>query len=255
MRFTTFFLILCSGFLVMAWQMLRPDTSLPPVQTESGFAVVELFTSEGCSSCPPADRLLTQLAQNAGEENAPIFALSFHVDYWNYLGWADSYSDLAYSAPQRNYSQALSEGVYTPQMIVNGTYAFVGSNASKAQQALRSVLAEPASVTLSLQVQRLSAHLLEATYQAENFPADAVVHIALVERGLAQDVTRGENTGRTLTHENVVRAFKTLTADTQTATLTLPDDFAPQNTAIIVYAQHPRTKAILGATRLDVPMQ
>jgi len=235
----------------MAWQMTRSAPVPPIAQSDTGFAVVELFTSEGCSSCPPADRLLAQLASRA-DNDAPIFALSFHVDYWNYLGWTDPYSDAAFSARQRTYSRVLGEGVYTPQMIVNGHEVFVGSNASKAEQALRKALAQPAPVELSLDLNKLAADELQATYHADHLPADAVVHLALVERGLAQDVTRGENTGRTLTHENVVRTFTTLPADIHTTTLALPADYVPGNTTLIAYAQHPATMQILGATRIDL---
>src|SRR3954452_5453128 len=92
------------------------------------FAVIELFTSEGCSSCPPADELVSRLLS---ENKQNIYILSFHVDYWNRLGWKDSFSDPAFSARQKQYANYLSlDGVYTPQIVVNGEHQFVGSDES-----------------------------------------------------------------------------------------------------------------------------
>ena len=88
--------------------------------TGKGFAVVELFTSEGCSSCPPADRLLAEIYRNSPQEE--VFPLAFHVDYWNRLGWTDPYSDAAFSTRQRQYAQKLNDRVYTPMMIFNGLF-------------------------------------------------------------------------------------------------------------------------------------
>src|SRR5262245_48953789 len=113
---------------------------LPGAASASGFAVVELFTSEGCSSCPPADRLLADLAKRPG-----VYALEFHVDYWNSLGWRDPYSAAAYSDRQRMYG----DDIYTPQMVVNGTNLFVGSNRARAEAAIAAGLSAPPKVGLS----------------------------------------------------------------------------------------------------------
>src|SRR4051812_46079004 len=110
----------------------------------AGVAVVELFTSEGCSSCPPADRLLADLASEAARVGQPVFTLSFHVDYWNGLGWADPFSRPAYSERQRSYADALGGGTYTPEMTVNGKAAFVGSDAARARSEVRKALSRPA---------------------------------------------------------------------------------------------------------------
>jgi hypothetical protein len=111
--------------------------ALAPAPAAPGFAVVELFTSEGCSSCPPADQVLADVSHGAG-----VYALEYHVDYWNSLGCRDPYSAAAYSDRQRAYADALGEDqVYTPQMIVNGTNAFVGSNRQRAEAAIAAGLA------------------------------------------------------------------------------------------------------------------
>ncbi len=248
-------LILLFGVAVVAWRMLpkpAPEVVVPPGEA-APVAVVELFTSEGCSSCPPADRLLARLAAEARKNSEAVFTLSFHVDYWNYLGWADPYSDAAFSARQRAYSQTLGETVYTPQMIVNGRRAFVGSDASKARRHLAEALRQNASVTLALGVSPVTAEgVLLASYAAEDLPAGAVVHLAVVERGLSQNVTRGENTGRTLAHDNVVRVFETLEAGYGKVPLLLPKDLTLENASLIAYAQDAKTMAVLGATGIEL---
>ena len=114
--------------------------------TEPGaFAVVELFTSQGCSSCPPADRLLSSLLAEAEKEGKNIFPLSFHVDYWNRLGWRDPYSSSDFSKRQRRYATALSSGVYAPQMVFKGREECVGSNRYKAQAMINKVMKRQAS--------------------------------------------------------------------------------------------------------------
>ncbi len=244
-------LLACLAFA--AWRGSHTSEDAAPTGDAAPLALVELFTSEGCSSCPPADRLLAHLAAEARDSGDLVFTLSFHVDYWNYLGWADPYSDPAFSARQRAYSQALHEGVYTPQMIVNGRHAFVGSDAARARRVLAKALRQPASVTLAVGVSPVTTEgVLLVSYAAENLPADAVVHLAVVERGLSQNVTRGENTGRTLDHENVVRAFETLEARYGKVPLTLPEGLHPENTSLIAYAQDVKTMAVLGAVSVDL---
>ena len=255
-------LILLAGLAVAAWRAFprpTPEAVLPtgeadePTGEATPVVVVELFTSEGCSSCPPADRLLARLAAETRDSGEAVFTLSFHVDYWNYLGWADPYSDAAFSARQRAYSRALGERVYTPQMIVNGRRAFVGSDAPKAKRMLAEALRQPAQVTLAVGVSPVTAEgVLLASVAAEGLPEGAVVHLAVVERGLSQDVTRGENTGRTLAHDNVVRVFETVEASYGKVPLTLPHGLVLESASLIAYAQDAGTMAVLGATGIDL---
>ena len=252
-------LLILAGCLAFAtWRESRQqpaahtETTLPS-SDGAPFAVVELFTSEGCSSCPPADRLLAQLAAEARDSGKPVFTLSFHVDYWNYLGWADPYSDAAFSARQQAYSWALRDRVYTPQMIINGRRSFVGSDADRARRDLAEALQQPASVTLNAGVSPLTAEgVLLVSYAAPDLPENAVVHLTVVERGLSQRVTRGENTGRTLDHDNVVRVFETVEAPFGKVNLELPDDLTLANASLIAYAQDVKSMAVLGATSIDL---
>jgi hypothetical protein len=227
-----------------------PETTSPP--DSAGVAVVELFTSEGCSSCPPADRLLRSLVAPARADGRPVYALSFHVDYWDQLGWRDPYSDAAFSKRQRRYARALSVDTYTPQIVVNGRRAMVGSRAGRVRGAIESALTEPARVGVDLQIETTDE--LAVTYRlVGSLPADATLRLAVVERGLSQNVTRGENAGRTLRHANVVRSFETVSARRQgTTQLSLPDAVDRSQAYVIGYVQAP-SLAVLGAARVDLP--
>jgi hypothetical protein len=218
-----------------------------PAFENAPVAVVELFTSEGCSSCPPADRLLYDLADR---DDARLFPLAFHVDYWNRLGWTDPFSDAAHSQRQRAYARAVGSGrVYTPQMVVNGEREFVGSRRAAAEGAIQHALSAPALATIELHV-ALEGSEVRIDYAVTDAPDGAALHLALVQRRAEQAVPRGENAGRTLRHANVVRAFETVGAGEGSQTLGLPSDLDAENAAVVAYAQVPDTKQIVGASRL-----
>lgn len=218
-----------------------------------GIAVVELFTSEGCSSCPPADRLLSEIAQKAREKNQNIYPLSFHVDYWNYIGWTDPYSDASFSDRQRQYAQAFKTSrIYTPQMIVNGQKEFVGSSSSQAHSAISSALKMAASAKINLKASDLEDGVINVNYKVEGLPAGHVVNLALVERHLEQQVQRGENSGRTLKHDNVVRAFNTAKSAEGAVHLQASSEVRLENCAVIGYVQDGTTMRIIGASAVDL---
>lgn len=222
------------------------------------FAVVELFTSEGCSSCPPADRLLGEIAEKGRNDGERIFTLSFHVDYWNRLGWIDPFSAEAYTDRQGAYARALGlASIYTPQMIVNGRREFVGSNAATAREAIASALAEPATawVTLGMTTRRGSGDVV-VEYQVSGETGGRVLNIALVESELSVKVPRGENAGRTLHHDDVVRAFTTVALDgTGAGNIDIPvgAGLRRESLSVIAYVQDPATMAITGATQSAAP--
>jgi hypothetical protein len=225
--------------------------------TGTPFAVVELFTSEGCSSCPPADNLLGEIVQDAEKRQQRVFGLSFHVDYWNSLGWRDPYSDAAFSRRQREYAQALnSDQVYTPQIVVNGSTEFVGSDRIRARKQIDAALKQPAraAVKLSQEGKKEPSSVVFA-YEVERAARGSVLNVAVVERGLVSNVKRGENGGRTLRHENVVRALETRHlggAAKGTVQLKLPADLVRKNSLAIGYVQDTASWAILGATAVEL---
>lgn len=170
--------------------------------------LVELFTSEGCSSCPSADKLLAELYDSQPVDDVTIVPMAFHVDYWDRLGWKDPFGDASYSRRQRAYAGLLkSDSVYTPQMIVNGTEGFVGSDRGAAQKAIAQAgkAALPAiEVAPSLEGGKVNLALSVTGVSA----TDGILWAAVVEDGLESDVKRGENSGRQLKHQAVVRTFQ-----------------------------------------------
>ncbi len=219
--------------------------------------VVELFTSEGCSSCPPADVLLEKLvAGNA--TGAEIIGLSEHVDYWDRLGWKDRFSSAALTDRQRVYQTHFNtDSIYTPQMVVDGRAEFVGSDAGAARRAIERSLALPhgvvtitldegASQQVALQVQ---IHDLPRASRGDH--ADIVV--AVTEDHLKSDVQRGENRGKTLTHAAVVRYMATIgqaASDGPTsarAAIPLAAEWQPANVKIVVFVQEQRSRTILAS--------
>ncbi|HYE95494.1 MAG TPA: DUF1223 domain-containing protein [Rubricoccaceae bacterium] len=238
------FLITAATLLALACGADALDPMPPPAATTATpVAVVELFTSEGCSSCPPADALLKELV---AEDRAGVLALSFHVDYWDDLGWRDPFSSVAFSNRQRAYARARGDGrVYTPQMVLNGTTAFVGSRRAEARRHLDAALSHPAEVPVTLTVRR-DGRALEATYAVTGAPEGAVLHLALVQRSADVRVGRGENGGRRLRHANVVRVFQTVDAGSGTATLRLPEGLEGANAAVAAYVQQGATGTVLG---------
>ncbi len=206
-------------------QMVQPSFSLesePAVgggQQRARPVVVELFTSEGCSSCPPADQLLALLQREQPVPGAQIIALGEHVDYWDRLGWKDTYSSPQFSRRQQEFAQVLgSNSVYTPQMVVDGMTGFVGSDKKKALQAIAQAarsakvrvqveLSEPnesQTGEIKLRVRVGDLHVLEPHHKTLQ------VLLAVTEENLYSNVTRGENAGRRINHAAVVRSLKVI---------------------------------------------
>jgi hypothetical protein len=166
--------------------------------------LVELFTSEGCSSCPPADRLLARLSAEQPVPGAIVVPLSLHVDYWNRLGWKDPFSSPRYTERQSAYAAHLggSGRAYTPQMVVDGQTEFVGSDERAARKAIERTAREPRAF---VRVVPDGTGSVRVTVAAAVAGAD--VWLAIVEDDLASDVTRGENAGKKLSHTAVARAL------------------------------------------------
>ena len=174
--------------------------------------LVELFTSEGCSSCPPADRVLAQLSEQQLVGGVDVIAMSEHVDYWNQLGWSDPFSAPQFSARQNQYARSFRHAdVYTPQMVVDGQAEFVGSDVRQAIQAVTHAAQKPkGSVTIGLVGRDIGAVKLQVSVNpmsgmTRGEPAD--VFLAVTEDHLSSSVERGENRGRKLAHVAVVRSL------------------------------------------------
>ena len=175
----------------------------------SQFALVELYTSESCSSCPPAERLTSEIRRMALAKRLNIFCVSFHVDYFDSGSWSDGFSDERFSARQRAYEHKRFSGMYyTPQMIVNGKYQTLGHKRANAFDAINRSLKLPATVAVSVrQVKKEDGAIAVNACTMGKFE-NAALCVALVEHGIQRRITGGENKGRTLSMDNVVLEFK-----------------------------------------------
>jgi hypothetical protein len=187
---------------------LRPAAQTSP--RSGGPVVIELFTSEGCSSCPAADDLLSDLARAGAIEGVPIVALSEHVDYWNRLGWKDPFSSSAMTMRQTQYARSLDSEVYTPQMVIDGESELVGNDRHAVLDGIRRAAASKKAALSAAITRGPKALVVQATIAAgalERLP-DADVFVALTEDGLASNVQAGENQGRRLVHSAVTRHLR-----------------------------------------------
>lgn len=219
--------------------------------------LVELFTSEGCSDCPPADTILVRLVADQPIGGAEVIALGEHVDYWDQLGWRDRFSSAALTHRQQTYGSHFNlDSVYTPQMVVDGRTQFVGSDAAAARRAIeRAAAAEHASI--GLRVDSESDRAIAVTVNvagAQHGRGDrADLHLAVTEDGVVTDVKRGENHGRTLTHAAVVRSMTAIgqvAADgtaTVHAEIPLGADWRRERLKAIAFVQEQRGRAILAS--------
>lgn len=228
-------------------------TSLARAQPRTP-VIVELFTSEGCSSCPPADRLLAHLEKEQPISGVQVIALGQHVDYWNELGWPDRFASRAYTARQQDYGRRFTiESVYTPQMVVNGQAQFTGGDLDRATREIRKAAEGPrARVEMWMQ----SGDTVHLNVEAlPHGTRDADVLLAVTETGLETDVKRGENQGRVLRHAGVVRSLTHLArvdtrkagAYTADARVTIAPEWKRQNVTLVVFVQDRSSGKIIGA--------
>lgn len=206
-------------------------------------AVLELFTSQGCSSCPPADALLNKIIHE--KQNGKVIGLSFHVDYWNRLGWDDPYSSSEFTKRQYWYSANLPSGVYTPQVVINGSDEFVGGKKLAYDTKIKEALSKPATVAidLSLTDNKLVYHL-EGNYE------HSILNFAVVQNEVSNYVKRGENSGRQLKHNNVVLSLNTKKVSNAQGEIELK---LPENASkIIVYVQNSKKGTVLGASQIEL---
>ena len=237
-----------------AWLFVAASDA--PRQESSSPVLVELFTSEGCSSCPPADALLQQLDRTQPVAGAQLIVLSEHVDYWNHIGWTDPYSSHFFSDRQSAYSDRFGlSSVYTPQMVVDGTTEFVGNDSRLASQAVQKSLAVPKiPVRISLDATKtLRAHV-EADAVSETTKArKADVYLVVALNHAESQVLRGENSGHRLTHVGVVQSLTKIGSlepgknFSQDARVKLDSRTDLTNLRVIAFVQQAGQRQVLGA--------
>jgi hypothetical protein len=216
-----------------------------------GFAVVELFTSEGCSSCPPADEAVAEIAKQYKNN---VFILGYHVDYWNYLGWKDMFSNSAYSNRQKQYASVLKlNSVYTPQIVVNGKTELVGSDKNKLLQTINRELNSQVTKPIEVSASCNDAKNIIVSLKTPESP-DEMINIALVQLKAQSDVKRGENNGRQLHHINIVRDLKTINASAteQSLNFTMPPGFEKTDFKIIAFSQNKNNWQINSACEISI---
>lgn len=256
--FRIFITLACLGFAAIVTQafiVLKGGNTTKIETTGKGFAVIELFTSEGCSSCPPADALVARVQKESGDK--PVYILAFHVDYWNRLGWKDVFSNAEYSARQNQYAQWLKlSSVYTPQIVVNGRTEFVGSEEGALHNAIKANLEKPNRSNLTLSVIKLENDKTNVKYHTGNAAVNDVLLIALIEKKATTKVKSGENGGRTLSHVQIVNQLKSVplkNKNSGTENITLPHGFDPQKYELIGFVQNTANGDISEAARAEFP--
>ena len=200
-----------------------------PGKMSGNVSVIELFTSEGCSSCPSADALMPKLQEQYDDK---LIILSFHVDYWDRLGWKDAFSKPEWTRRQNQYAAAL--GNDTPQAVVNGSAHITGSNRSGVQELIGNGLSSAQAIELTAKKDGTKG---VSIFYKTSLKSGEVLNLALVQRHASINVRRGENGGRQLQHYNVVREFRTSRQGSGTETFSLPDNLIAADVHVIAYVQ------------------
>jgi hypothetical protein len=227
--------------------------------------IVELFTSEGCSDCPPADSLLKKLAEEQPVDGVEIIPLEEHVDYWNRLGWTDPFSSADFSLRQNDYASSIPKSsVYTPQMIVDGHAQFIGSRGNEALDQIRAAAAQPKARLLVTVAAASKLHTYDVELRLD--PDSAApngsaldFYLAVTEKGLHSNPNAGENSGAALIHAPVVRQLRKLHsiklpfAAPVTNTVNLKDNWNTANLTVVAFLVNPKTHQIQAAGASQLP--
>lgn len=215
-------------------------------QQDKPVVVLELFTSQGCSSCPPADNLLKDIKSNY--ENEEVYVLSYHVDYWNRLGWRDPFSKAAYSAYQRQYARNFNaSSVYTPQLVVNGRIHFTGSQKNKALGTINEFLQDLPSDSGHIKNVMFDSKGLDVSYSIEAKEANQFTFVLFAHEKKTH-ISRGENSNKTIVNVNVVAAMDITEKQEGMIYLTLPDWVTATDTLSSVAFLKNKDQHIIGGT-------
>ena len=247
------FTMLAITFIAILFSQKKIKTEMyTPSETPGGFVVMELFTSQGCSSCPPADNLL---GKYAAKNNGMIIPLAFHVDYWNRLGWTDSFSSAKYTERQQNYANVIGgSSVYTPQLIINGTRELVGSEEGNVAALVANALKEQPKLSITIDKAESTANTVSVNYTIDQMLDNTILNVALVQKQAFTNILKGENRGLRLTNYNVVRDFITrfIKIKSSSVDLQMPKGYNTSDFAVVLYVQENTSGKIIGATKKDL---
>jgi len=242
-------------FLFFMLPLLPAADSVQPARTP---VLVELFTSEGCSSCPPADALLAKLDELQPVAGVTVIALEEHVDYWDHQGWRDPFSSADFTARQQRYAGLLHlESPYTPEMVIDGRSEFVGNDSERALHELASAARSP-KTPVHLMLKDKAPDRISLTVNVDATKASGDVLLAIAETGLSSDVARGENAGRNLKHSAVVRKLSTIgklkSGEPFSAepVVRLAKPWKPENLRVVVFIEDGGSRKVLGAAEVAV---
>jgi len=248
---------------LVGFSSLGKGPNSPPAVPTNGVpqpVVVELFTSEGCSSCPPADALLKELSEKQSLEGIQVVALEEHVDYWNHLGWADPFSAGEFSQRQSGYADHFDrDGVYTPQMVVDGQSEFVGSRGLTAREEIRKAAAtHKLEITLKVLPKEPVVRVTVSNPAGVPVKTGAELWVAVTEKNLQSNVKAGENSGETLKHAPVVRSLQKIQTLRDPAgyagqvELRLKPDWKKDDLAAVIFLSEPGSRRIIGAATIPL---
>ncbi|WP_437395743.1 DUF1223 domain-containing protein [Flagellimonas lutimaris] len=236
-------------FALSLYTLYTANEVKPVVQENKNPIVLELFTSQGCSSCPPADALLKQIKSKYPND---IIALSYHVDYWDYIGWKDPFSNQAHTKKQREYGRKFNQrNIYTPQMVINGKEHFVGSNSSILYSKIKEYGIENSSNPIEICGVELSNGTISFSYNTIEDINDKRLRAVLVINERETQVKRGENRNRRLSNSNIVVAEKNikLNSSQKESFLTIPDLVTGTDDLTLVVILETQNHDIIGASQ------
>ncbi|MNQ87342.1 hypothetical protein D3C85_1025600 [compost metagenome] len=224
----------------------------PEKKAVKGFALLELYTSEGCSSCPPADDLMGRIQNEYKDDN--VYVLAYHVDYWDRQGWKDVFSNADYTKRQYDYAKFLGkEPIYTPQLIINGKADYIASQETLVRNGIKSALSKPVTTDLSLEASQANNNLT-VNYNIEGTLKNSSLLIAIVQKAAKTNVKRGENANRILSHYQIVHHLHSvdLKGKKGTVSIHLPKSFNEKDFEVIGFVQEKNNGNITGATRASL---
>ncbi len=232
----------------------QPDGARTIVKGYAPVTVLELFTSQGCSSCPPADELLREVTENSDQNR--IIGISYHVDYWNYIGWEDPFSRAEYTNRQRAYARKFGDSrVYTPQLVINGKEHLVGSRAAAVYDRLREFSKQPATDSIMVKNMKRQLDTLAFEYEVWGTHAQKNLRAVLVLDARFTQVKKGENRGRGLQNNHIALTEKEVKLHSASGKLKIPipRGVIPGEGMHLVLLTENSELGITGATRIPLP--